>query len=73
MSDVLTILDRRITDALAALRYARAVVAHSANTTTRGHEESAERTLNGLLDQRHRVQEDAAALAGAPARARSGR
>jgi hypothetical protein len=61
------ILDRRITDALAALRCARAAVEHSANNTTRWHEELAERTLDGLLDQRLRAQmtDHADVLAGA--------
>jgi hypothetical protein len=52
MADELRNLDRRITDALNALRCARAVVEHSPNSTTRWHEDMAERTLNGLLDQR---------------------
>jgi hypothetical protein len=56
MVDGLALLDRRITDALAALRCARAAVAHSANSRTRSHEDLAERTLNGLLDQRLRAQ-----------------
>ena len=67
MDDGLAILDRRITDALAALRCARAAVEHSANSTTRWHEDQAERTLNGLLDQRLRaqMQDHASVLAGA--------
>jgi hypothetical protein len=67
MVDDLAILDRRITDALAALRCARVVVERSANSTTRWHEDMAERVLNGLLDQRPRVQmrEHADALSGA--------
>jgi hypothetical protein len=66
MADALANLDRRITDALNALRFARAVVEHSANSTTRWHEDMAERTLNGLLDQRARTQmnEHATVLAG---------
>jgi hypothetical protein len=56
VDDGLAILDRRIADALAALRCARAAVEHSANNTTRWHEELAERTLNALLDQRLRAQ-----------------
>jgi hypothetical protein len=56
MADELATLDRRITDALNALRCARAVVEHSTNSTTRLHAEMAERTLNGLLDQRPRAQ-----------------
>ena len=67
MDDELAILDRRITDALAALRCARAAVEHSANSATRWHEDVAERTLNGLLDQRLRAQmkDRANVLAGA--------
>ena len=67
MDDGLAILDRRITDALAALRCARAAVDHSSNNRTRWHQDLAERTLNGLLDQRLRAQltEHADALAGA--------
>ena len=67
MVDERTNLDRRITDALAALRYARAVVEHSDNSTTRWHEELAERTLNALLDQLPRAESNprAMALAGA--------
>ena len=56
MTDQLANLDRSIADALNALRCARAVVEHSANSTTRWHEDMAERTLNGLLDQRPRAQ-----------------
>jgi hypothetical protein len=52
MPDDLADLDRRITDAMTALRCARAVAQHSANSNTPWHEEMAERTLNGLLDQR---------------------
>ena len=67
MADDLADLDRRITDAMTALRCARAVAQHSANSKTRWHEEMAERTLNGLLDQRPRseVSERPKALAGA--------
>ena len=67
MDDELAIIDRRITDALAALRCARAAVEHSANNTTRWHQDLAERTLNGLLDQRLRAQmkDHADVLAGA--------
>jgi hypothetical protein len=54
MADDLADLDRRITDAMTALRRARAVAQHSANGQTRWHEEMAERTLNGLLDRRPR-------------------
>jgi hypothetical protein len=67
MADDLADFDRRITDAMAALRCARVVVQHSANSTTRWHEEMAERTLNGLLDQRPRseMSERPKVLAGA--------
>ena len=67
MTDELASLDRSITEALTALRCARAVVEHSANSTTRWHEDMAERRLNGLLDQRPRAQmnEDARMLARA--------
>jgi hypothetical protein len=58
MTDELASLDRSITDALSALRCARAVVEHSANSATRWHEDMAERRLNGLLDQRSRAQID---------------
>jgi uncharacterized protein (DUF924 family) len=54
MRDDLADLDRRITDAMTALRCARAVAQHSADSKTRWQEEMAERTLNGLLDQRPR-------------------
>jgi hypothetical protein len=72
MADDLADLDRRITDALTALLCARAVTQHSANSTSRWHEDMAERTLNGLLDQRPRVQmnEHARLLAGAVVGAR---
>ena len=72
MTDMLADLDRRITDALSALRCARAVVGHSANSTTRWHQDMAERRLNGLLDQRPRARMDehgtllARATVGAP-------
>ena len=58
MTDELASLDRSITDALNALRCARAVAEHSANSATRWHEDMAERRLNGLLDQRPRAQMD---------------
>jgi hypothetical protein len=58
MTDELANLDRSITDALNALRCARAVVEHSANSRTRWHEDMAERRLNGLLEQRPRAQMD---------------
>jgi len=75
MADELESLDRRITDALNALRCARAVVEHSANSTTRWHEDMAERTLNGLLDQRPRTapSPEGRALAGATQGLRSRR
>ena len=66
MAEDLGDLDRRITDALSALRCARAIVARSANTTTRWHEDMAERRLNGLLERWPRS--GAGALAGAAAR-----
>jgi hypothetical protein len=56
MAEDLATLDRRITDALAALRRARRVVERSANGTTRWREDMAERTLDGLLEQRSRAQ-----------------
>ena len=67
MVDQLANLDRRITDALSALRCARAIVARSGNSTTRWHEDMAERLLNDLLDQRPRTAMIASAevLAGA--------
>ena len=72
MANELVKLDRRITEALNALRCARAVVEHSANSTTRWHEDMAERTLNELLDQRHhaRMSEHSPVLAGATVGAR---
>ena len=74
MTDELANLDRCITDALSELRCARAVAEHSTNGTTRGHEDMAERKLNGLLDQRSRAQmnEHARLLARASAGVRSG-
>jgi hypothetical protein len=51
-----TELDRRITEALTALRCARAVVQRSPTSTTRWHEEMAECALNMLLDRRPRLQ-----------------
>ena len=68
MADDLADLDRRITDAMTALRRARAVVQHSADGEARWHEEMAERTLNGLLDRRPRSgtsEQRPTALAGA--------
>jgi len=69
VADELAVLDRRITDALAALRYARALAERSANSSTRWEEDAAERTLDRLLDRRPRVQldEQAEVLARAPA------
>jgi hypothetical protein len=73
MADELVNLDRRITEALNALRCARTVVEHSPNSTTRWHEDMAERRLNGLLDQRPHAQlrEHATMLARATVGARS--
>jgi hypothetical protein len=67
MADDLADLDRRITDAMTALRRARAVAQHSANSEALWHEEMAERRLNGLLDQRYRsaMNERPKTLAGA--------
>jgi hypothetical protein len=67
MADDLTDLDRRIIDAMAALRYARAVVRHSDDSNTRWNEEMAERTLNGLLDQRPRSERNERPTASAGA------
>jgi hypothetical protein len=61
--DELATLDRRITDALAALRCARAVVEHSANSTTLRRADMAERTLNGLLDQLPRAEPEQRTMA----------
>jgi hypothetical protein len=65
MADDLADLDRLIADAMTALRCARAVTAHSANSRTRRREEMAERTLNELLEWRPHCQigEQAEALA----------
>jgi hypothetical protein len=73
MGEDLTTLDRRITDALAALRSARAVAEHSLNSTTRWRQDRAERVLNALLDQRSRAQlrEHADILAGTAVGSRS--
>jgi len=67
MADDLADLDRCIADAMTALRGARAAAQRVASRTTRWHEETAERRLNDLLDQRHRCQivQQAEALAGA--------
>lgn len=67
MADDLADLDRRIADAMAALRRARAATQRVAVSTTRWHEEVAERRLNDLLDQRPRCQiaQQARVLAGA--------
>jgi hypothetical protein len=56
MAEELALLDRRITEALAALRRARTMVGESANSTTGGREDMAERVLDRLLDQRSRAQ-----------------
>jgi hypothetical protein len=65
MADELAVLDRRIAEAMVALRRARALSQHSANSETRWNEEMAERTLNGLLDRRsrHQIGERAKAMA----------
>jgi hypothetical protein len=63
MVDEQASLARRITDALASVRCARAVVEHSANSTTRRQEDMAERTLNALLDQLRRAEPDRRAMA----------
>jgi hypothetical protein len=55
-------LARRITDALASLRCARAVVEHSANSMTRRQEDMAERALNSLLDQLPRAEPNRRAM-----------
>jgi hypothetical protein len=52
MADELAVLDRCITDALATVRRARAAVERSTNSTSLLRAEVAERTLDGLLDQR---------------------
>jgi hypothetical protein len=67
MAEDLGDLDRRITDALSALRCARAIVARSGNSTTLWHEDMAERRLNGLLERRSRSGAGALAGAGVPA------
>jgi hypothetical protein len=58
MPDDLMLLDRRITDALAALRHARAAVEHSTNSASVMRANIAECTLNALLDQRRRAGSD---------------
>jgi hypothetical protein len=72
MSDDLAVLDRRIADAMAALRGARAVAQRVASSTTRWHEEMAERRLDDLLDHRHHreIARQAQALAGTTAASR---
>jgi hypothetical protein len=72
MADDLANLDRRIAEAMATLRSARAATQRVAVSTTRWHEEMAERRLNDLLDRRHRCQiaQQAQALAGATAASR---
>ncbi|HLM04347.1 MAG TPA: hypothetical protein VK402_04045 [Blastococcus sp.] len=69
MVDELAVLDRRITDALAAVRRARAAVEHSTNSTSLLRADLAEHTLDGLLDQRSRavLERRDMALAGASA------
>ena len=54
MVDDLANLDRRITDALGALRRARAAAEGSADRTARWRAEMAERLLDDLLEQRPR-------------------
>lgn len=54
-ADELTALDRRITDALAAVRRARAAVEHSPNSSSLSGADLAERTLDALLDHRCRL------------------
>jgi hypothetical protein len=68
-ADDLANLDRRIADAMAALRGARATAQRFDSGTTRWREELAERRLNDLLDQRHHCQiaQQAQALAGVTA------
>jgi hypothetical protein len=58
MADELTVLDHRITDALAALRRAREAVEHSDNSASRWRAEMAECALDGLLDRRLRAGRD---------------
>ena len=72
LGDGLADLDRRIPEAMATLRRARAARQRVAVSTTRWHEEMAERRLNDLLDRRHRYQiaQQAQALAGATAASR---
>jgi hypothetical protein len=67
MADQLAVLDRRITEALAALRRARGAAEHPGDTIPLSNEDMAERRLNGLLDQRGRVvlEQRETALAGA--------
>ena len=52
MVDDLAELDRRIADALTALRVARALTTRSPTSETRWQEMIAERMLNHLLDRR---------------------
>jgi hypothetical protein len=52
MTEDLVELDRKIADALTALRGARALTTRSPTCETRWRETLAERTLNHLLDRR---------------------
>ena len=67
MTDDLANLDRRIADAMTALRCARSVTQRVADSATRWDEEMAERRLNDLLDRRPgcQITQQAQALAGA--------
>jgi hypothetical protein len=64
--DDLAQLDRRITDALTALRRARDVNGHSPTSESLWQESLAECTLNGLLDRRRlcRTRHQAGVVAG---------
>jgi hypothetical protein len=66
MLDDLAELDRRITDALTALRRARDVSGQSPTSESLWEEALAECTLNGLLDRRQlcRLRHQARAVAG---------
>ena len=66
MADELAELDRRITEALRALRRARALGERAPTAETRWHEALAERTLDQLLDRRPlcQMRQQARLLAG---------
>jgi hypothetical protein len=66
MLDDLAELDRRIADALTAVRRARALTTRSATSETRWQEALAERTLDHLLDRRPlcQMRQQARSLAG---------